>query len=92
MIYNQCILTKVIQQIFLSKRYKTGMTQTTLAAKSKITRQFISQVESGKRNPSVFTISVLASACKSNLAELFQEVDQLYLKYEQEERKYPPKL
>lgn len=82
MIYKQVILAKVIQQLFLAKRQKSGLTQLGLALKSKITRQFISQVESGKRAPSIFTISILASACKMTLAELFQEVDRLYNFYD----------
>lgn len=85
MIYKQIILSKVIQHIFLAKRQKTGLTQLGLALKSHITRQFISQVESGKRAPSIFTMSVLATACKMTLTELFQEVDKLYNFYEMED-------
>lgn len=81
--YKPHILTKVIQYIFLSKRHRMGLTQLALSIKSQITRQFISQVESGKRSPSIFTMSTLASVGNTTLSEMFKEIDELYRTYEQ---------
>jgi len=88
MFYNQVLLTKAIQHIFTSKRRKARYTQEKLSAKSNVSRQFISLVESGKRSPSVFTAGALAGACKMTLTELFQEVDRLYHLFILEEECY----
>lgn len=80
--YKARILTKVIQQIFLSKRHRLGLTQLGLSMESNITRQFISQVEGGKRAPSIFTMSALASVSKQSLTDLFKEIDSLYERYQ----------
>lgn len=79
MIYDEKILTNVIRNTFLAKRHKLGLTQLGLSLESSITRQFISQVESGKRSPSIYTMSALAAASNQTLAELFKEIDALYL-------------
>lgn len=87
--YDPQRLTKVIQYIFISKRHKLGLTQLGLSLQSQITRQFISQVEGGKRSPSIFTVSALASACNMTLYELFKEADQLYQQFEKNEVEEP---
>lgn len=85
--YKPTVLTKVIQYTFLSKRQLMGLTQLGLSLQSQITRQFISQVESGKRSPSIFTMCALASACNMTLTELFKEIDGLYQEYNKENYK-----
>ena len=45
---------------------------------SNITRQFISQIEAGKRLPSISTLSALANTYDSTLTNFFKEVDRLY--------------
>ncbi|MCQ2103243.1 MAG: helix-turn-helix transcriptional regulator [Fibrobacter sp.] len=87
--YDSEILTKVIQQTFLSRRRQLGMTQLGLSLESRITRQFISQVESGKRSPSIFTMSVLAEVSNQTLTELFSGIDSLYKDYEKIKEKFP---
>lgn len=83
--YKERILRQVIRHFFLMGRHRNGLTQNSLSEMSKITRQFISQVESGKRQPSIFTLSNLASAYNLSLTELFQEIDILYQKMEEED-------
>lgn len=79
--YNPELLTKAIQYVLLSKRHKLGLTQLGLSRPTQLTRQFISQVESGKRQPSISTMSTLASACDTCLSEIFTEIDKHYLRY-----------
>ena len=76
--YKDHILNEVIRQIFLESRRKRGLTQNSLSCLSNITRQFISQVEGGKKIPSITTLSALANAYNKSLSDLFNEVDRLY--------------
>ena len=76
--YKDHILHEVIRQVFLLNRHKKGLTQTGLSTISNITRQFISQVEGGKKIPSINTLSTVANAYKLSLSEFFKEVDRLY--------------
>lgn len=76
--YKENVLQEVIRQVFLTSRQKKGLTQSELSCISNITRQFISQVEVGKRQPSISTLSSLANAFDISLAYFFQEVDRLY--------------
>ena len=89
--YKEHILRQVIRHIFLSRRQRKGLTQNNLSEISNITRQFISQVESGKRQPSVFTLSNLAYAYGLTLSQLFQEIDTLYEKFDSRESSEPSK-
>ncbi len=77
--YKENILNNVIRQVFISHRHQKGLSQANLSLISKTTRQFISQVESGKRNPSLSSITNFAMAVNMSLAQLFQEVDRLYV-------------
>ena len=76
--YKNHILQEVIRQVFLLSRRNRGLTQNDLSIISNITRQFISQVEGGKRLPSINTLSTLANAYKQSLSDFFHEVDRLY--------------
>lgn len=76
--YEDHILNEAIRQVFLDCRRESGLTQNTASLQSNITRQFISQVEVGKRMPSITTLSALAKVYNKSLSELFKEVDRLY--------------
>jgi DNA-binding XRE family transcriptional regulator len=76
--YEDHILNETIRQVFLDCRRESGLTQNTASLQSNITRQFISQVEVGKRMPSITTLSALARVYNKSLSELFKEVDRLY--------------
>ena len=80
--YKDHILQEVIRQVFLSSRRNRGLTQSGLSTISNITRQFISQVEGGKRLPSINTLSTIVNAYNRSLSEFFQEVDRLYPLFE----------
>lgn len=80
--YKDHILQEVIRQLFLSSRHSRGLTQAELSMASNITRQFISQVEGGKRQPSLNTLSALVSAYDLTLSDFFKEVDRLYPLFE----------
>ena len=76
--YEDHILNEAIRQVFLDCRRESGLTQNVVSLQTTITRQFISQVEVGKRVPSITTLSALAKVYKKSLSELFKEVDRLY--------------
>lgn len=80
--YNEEILKEVIRQVFISHRQQKGLSQENLSLIANTTRQFISMVESGKRNPSISSIGNFATAVGMSLTELFQEVDRLYVIWE----------
>jgi len=80
--YKDHILQEVIRQLFLSSRHSRGLTQAELSMASNITRQFISQVEGGKRQPSLNTLSALVNAYHLTLSDFFKEVDRLYPLFE----------
>ena len=76
--YKDHILSEAIRLVFVESRRQRGLTQTGLSIRSNITRQFISQVEVGKRLPSINTICALANAYNKSLSQLFYEVDRFY--------------
>ena len=76
--YKDLILNEAIRQVFLESRRKRNLTQNGLSILSNITRQFISQVEAGKRLPSIITLSALVKAYNKSLSDFFHEVDRFY--------------
>lgn len=56
-------------------RKQQGLSQELLAAKAGLDRAFLSQVETGRKQPSLLTIFRLASALKLDVSELFKEVE-----------------
>ncbi len=83
--YKEQLLNNVIRHVFITHRQQQGLTQANLSLISNTTRQFISQVESGKRQPSLLSISNFAAAIDMTLTELFQEVDRIYNLWESHE-------
>ncbi|MCQ2106176.1 MAG: helix-turn-helix transcriptional regulator [Fibrobacter sp.] len=79
--YKEEILGDVIRYVFISRRHELGLTQENLSLIANTTRQFISQVEGGKRQPSLFSLSHFATAVNMTLSELFQEIDRIYLDF-----------
>ncbi|MCF0225704.1 MAG: helix-turn-helix transcriptional regulator [Fibrobacter sp.] len=77
--YKEHILHSVIRQVLLTNRHKKGLSQTALSMITNTTRQFISQIEVGKRQPSLTSLSNFAAAIDKTLTELFQEIDELYI-------------
>ena len=84
--YKDHILSEAIRLVFVESRRQRGLTQNGLSIRSNITRQFISQVEVGKRLPSINTICALANAYNKSLSQLFYEVDRFYPLIENKKR------
>ena len=76
--YNNRTIQEAVRLVFLASRHRRGLTQNRLSIISNITRQFISQVEGGKRQPSIFTLCALANAYHLSLTAFFEEVDRFY--------------
>ena len=51
-------------------RTNKGLTQETLGNRTGLGQSFMSEVESGKRNPSIWTMKVIADALDTSVSEL----------------------
>ena len=60
---------------FARLRRKKGLTQEEFAEKSGFTQQYVSDLERGKRNPSIITLYHLASGLGVTPKELITEVE-----------------
>jgi transcriptional regulator with XRE-family HTH domain len=54
-------------------REKRGLTQESLAGKTKLSRGFIARLEMGRHDPSLTTLTRLAKALKVRVSELLDE-------------------
>ena len=54
-------------------RLERGLSQEALAYEARIAPSFLSQIENGKRSPTVTTLDLLAKAMKSPITEFFSE-------------------
>jgi len=64
---------KVIKQL----RLKQGLSQQALADYAEVDRSYISDMERGRYNPTVYTVYKLAEILKVKPHEIVQEVDKL---------------
>lgn len=64
------LLLKCIGEIISERREKLGMTQDELAARSGVNRSFISNIEKGRRNPSISSVANLAKGLKMKFSVL----------------------
>ena len=64
------LLLKCIGEIISERREKLGMTQDDLAARSGVNRSFISNIEKGRRNPSISSVANLAKGLKMKFSVL----------------------
>ncbi len=55
-------------------RYAMKLTQGELGKKADLHLNFISDIERGKKNPSLFTIEALSSAFNMTVSELFENI------------------
>jgi transcriptional regulator with XRE-family HTH domain len=55
-------------------RNSKDMTQENFAFELEVDRTYVSYIERGKRNPSLFMLSKIAKALRVNLSELFEKV------------------
>lgn len=56
------------------RRLALGLSQEALAHEAGITPSFLSQIENGKRNPTIVTVSMLAAALDMQVGDLFTAV------------------
>ena len=65
-------LKKTIGNRIQRRREEFGMSQESLAFEAGLTPSYLSQVEAGKRNPSIAVLFRLCSALELQLSELFK--------------------
>ncbi len=76
--YETLLLHEAIRLLLISVRQQRRHTQRSLSIESGISRQFISQMECGKRIPSIDTLCQLAIALKTSISSLSVELDRIY--------------
>jgi transcriptional regulator with XRE-family HTH domain len=76
--YETLLFHEAIRLLIISVRQKQQHTQQSLSIESGISRQFISQLECGKRIPSIDTLCQLAIALKTSISCLSVELDRIY--------------
>ena len=76
--YETVLLHEAIRLLLISIRQQRSHTQQSLSLESGISRQFISQMECGKRLPSLDTLSQLALALRTSISSLIAELDRIY--------------
>lgn len=64
-------MRKLVGRNALRLRHAIGLTQEELAERSGLSQQYISGLESGKRNPTVLTLFELATALDVEVVEFF---------------------
>lgn len=78
MYYETLLLHEAVRLLLITFRQSRRHTQQSLSLESGISRQFISQMECGKRVPSIDTLSQLSIALKTNMTTLMTELDRIY--------------
>lgn len=76
--YETILLHEAIRLLLISIRQQRRHTQRSLSIESGISRQFISQLECGEKQPSIDTLSQLSMALKTNISSLMAELDRIY--------------
>lgn len=92
--YENGLLHEAIRLLLISARQQRRHTQQSLSVESGISRQFISQMECGKRIPSIDTLAQVALALKTSIGSLSVELDRIYfhLSWQKEAPKEDPYL
>ena len=60
-----------------SNRYRSNLSQEELGLKSGLSRPYISELEMGKKDPSLFTIFKLSDALKVKPSFFIEEIEQV---------------
>lgn len=68
---------KAFGLVIKALRKAQGLSQEALAFEASLDRTFLSQVETGRKQPSLLTIFRLATALKLEASELFRQVEAL---------------
>ena len=65
---------KIVGEQIVIFRKLRGLTQTELAEMVGKDRQYLYKIEKGKVTPNIVTLSIIASALKITLSELFEKI------------------
>jgi transcriptional regulator with XRE-family HTH domain len=66
----------VIGTLFREARLKAGMTQEHLAARTRVTREYVSLLELGKRTPTIFVFIRIARALGKSPSSLLSQIEE----------------
>ena len=66
---------KIVGEQIVVFRKLRGLTQTEVAEMVGKDRQYLYKIEKGKVTPNIVTLSIIASALKISLSELFEKVE-----------------
>lgn len=66
---------KIVGEQIVVFRKLRGLTQTELAEMVGKDRQYLYKIEKGRVTPNIVTLSIIASALKISLSELFEKVE-----------------
>lgn len=72
---NNVVLLKTLGEVIVERRKRLGMTQDELSELSGINRAFISNIEKGKRNPSIGAVASLAKGLKLKTSLLLSKCE-----------------
>lgn len=78
-------LDSKIGQKIRNLRNQNGLTQDELAARTELTKGFISQLERGQTAPSVSTLADIVECLGTNLSDFFLETEDTQIVYKQED-------
>jgi len=70
-------LLKTLGEVIVERRKRLGMTQDELSELSGINRAFISNIEKGKRNPSIGAVANLAKGLRLKTSLLISKCEKL---------------
>ncbi len=76
--YEITLLHEAIRRLLIIGRHNKHYTQQQLSVASGFSRQFISQLECGKRLPSIETLCQLAKPLDTNITNLAIDLDRIY--------------
>ena len=68
-------LVRVFSELLRQARLKSGLTQEELAGKTRLTREYISLLERGKRSPTIGVFIRVTRAVGLSPADLIQQIE-----------------
>jgi len=66
------IVSRQVAQLLIKERLRRGMSMTQVAERSGLSRQMISYIEHGRRNPTLDTLLRIANALNIDLSKLIK--------------------
>ncbi len=72
-------LYKCLGQVISMRRKRLKLTQDELAAESGVNRAFISNIEQGKRNPSIGAVASIAKGLRTRVSKMMAKCEECQL-------------